>query len=103
MKTTPRHWWTLEIHKTNYLVHYWLAQVSLYTNNIEATVTLHYLEAIKPPDCDIYQGDPSRNRTPKLRKAKRDRREARRNSYDKQQKYIAEKIENNNKDKKGLK
>jgi hypothetical protein len=80
-----------------------LAQVSLHNNNIEATVTLHYLESIKPPDCDIYQGDPLRNRTRQLRKAKKDRRKAQRNSYDKQQKYLAEKIEKNNKDKKGIK
>eukprot|EP00957_Ditylum_brightwellii_P111695 8519089-Ditylum_brightwellii.AAC.1 len=50
IKTTPQHWWTPEIHKTNYLVRYWSAQVSLHNNNIEATVTLHYLESIKPPD-----------------------------------------------------
>jgi hypothetical protein len=103
IKTTPRHWWTPEIHKTNYLVNYWSAQVSLHNNNIEATVTLHHLETIKPPDCDIYQGDPSRNRTRQLQKAKRDRHTAQRNSYDKRQKYLEKTIENRNKDKKGLK
>eukprot|EP00957_Ditylum_brightwellii_P092277 7025642-Ditylum_brightwellii.AAC.1 len=54
-------------------------------------------------DCDIYQGNRSRNRTRQLQKAKRDRQEARCDSYAKQQKYLEETIQNRNKDKKGIK
>eukprot|EP00957_Ditylum_brightwellii_P162068 12338892-Ditylum_brightwellii.AAC.1 len=55
INTTVRHWWMpADIHRTNFLVRYWSAHVSLHNNNIEANVTLNYLESIKPTDCDIY-------------------------------------------------
>ena len=87
-----RHWWTPEIHHTNYLVRYWSSQISLRNNNIEAEVTLQYLRSIKPMGCDLYQGDTKRRPEQQLRKAKKERRKARKDSHAKRQQYLEKKI-----------
>eukprot|EP00957_Ditylum_brightwellii_P008827 669513-Ditylum_brightwellii.AAC.1 len=44
IKTTAQHWWTPDIHQTNYIVRYWSAQVSLHNNNIKANETEQEIE-----------------------------------------------------------
>eukprot|EP00957_Ditylum_brightwellii_P191423 14573838-Ditylum_brightwellii.AAC.1 len=77
--------------------------MSLHNNNIEANVTLNYLESIKITGYDIYQGDRTRNRAGQLQKAKRDRQQAQQDVHTKRQQYLEEKIQSHNNNKKGVK
>ena len=92
IKSTPLQWWTEDIHHADLLVRYWGAHTSMYGNSINAPCTLEYIKSKIPAKLDIYQGDPNRTPPAQLRKAKKNRRNARKDSHKKRQDFLEKQI-----------
>eukprot|EP00957_Ditylum_brightwellii_P069178 5253263-Ditylum_brightwellii.AAC.1 len=56
----PPHSWTVEIHHTNLLVNYWVAEQSFKSNRMVGLDVLEEMKVMTPPDLEIYQGDIAR-------------------------------------------
>eukprot|EP00957_Ditylum_brightwellii_P115648 8821258-Ditylum_brightwellii.AAC.1 len=92
LRSTPKHWWTEEIHHEALLVRYWSARTSMIQNNTFAIDILTYIHSKLPSEFDIYQGDNQHKPPAQLRKAKKACQNARKDSHTKRQTFLEKQI-----------
>eukprot|EP00957_Ditylum_brightwellii_P039842 3016590-Ditylum_brightwellii.AAC.1 len=87
----PKAWWTPEIGHKFRLLQYWRAKLSFARNKMEGTMELGLLKKQLPDEINIFQGDKKRGIRAQVRKAAKELRKARSNSFNKQQDHLEKK------------
>eukprot|EP00957_Ditylum_brightwellii_P021912 1652259-Ditylum_brightwellii.AAC.1 len=87
----PKAWWTPDIGHKFRLLQYWRAKLSFARNKMEGMIELGLLKKQLPDDIDIFQGDKKRGIRALVRKAAKELRKVRSNSFDKGQDHFEKK------------
>eukprot|EP00957_Ditylum_brightwellii_P037750 2854712-Ditylum_brightwellii.AAC.1 len=88
MPPLPDYWWSDTLHHSHLKVKFWSAMVSLNRNKMDNHQAIEELKRGISTKIDLYQGDPNRRPMTQLRRALRERKICRNNSFKLRQAYL---------------